>query len=641
MKIKLLGPFRVIRDTKVVTPTAPKLRQVLALLAVHTNAVVRTDQLIEELWEDRPPLSAATTLQTYVYQLRKHYQLHSGGALQGDAANGSDAAIPALRTSPNGYVLSLGEDALDADRFNKLAERGRAELDAGDLEGGASTLREALQLWRGPVLADITAGPVLQAAVVWYEELRNTIAELRIDADLQLGRHRELITELTRMAAEQPTHEGLQAKLMLALYRSGRRSDALRVYSNARTSLADQLGLEPSRELQRLQQAVLAAEPSPEPTKVAREVVQAARPAAVSPSQLPPGLPKFIGRDKQLEAAQALLTDPEMQAARVLVTVGAPGAGKSTFCTHLAHRVRGAFPDGQFYAELVGRDNTPIDSFTVLGGFLGAIGHRADQLPATLTERARVFRSWTADRKVLVVLDDAVNEEQIRPLLPSGPGCATVVASRRRMSDSSIAGTIDLPPFDEAEGVRLLTDVLGRARVAGDMGSVRDLVELCDGLPLAIRAAAAQLDLRPHWPIGRLVARMRQLQSCQTTSDDVPMFSSVRRSYQLLQGETQSAFRTVAPVLRSVSPRHAAEILGVDEWRAETLLEEMVQFQLAEVDEQNGDAGDNTVSAFHYRFRRPFTEVAKSLDRAPTLDITPTLARRAEPAVPQAAGLSA
>jgi len=602
-----------MRDGVVTTPSAPKLRRVLALLSIHANNVVRTDQLIEELWEDRPPLSATTTLQTYVYQLRKLHQLGSGARMPTYGAESVNASgTPALHTTPNGYTLAMPADGLDAQRFAQLAERGRAELDAGDLESAAKTLRGALQLWRGPALTDVGVGPVLQAAVVWLEELRKSVMEQRLDADLALGRHHELIGELTSVVAQQPTHEGFQAKLMLTLYRCGRRSDALQVYQRAREALADELGLEPSPELQRLQRAVLGADPSLDPPKVQREVVRASAPVA-SPSQLPPGLPALVGRCAQLDAAQQVLMAAQRSAPPVVVAVGAPGSGKSAFCVHVAHRVRGGYPDGQLFAALTGPDDAPVEPAEVLGDFLRAVGIADSCIPGSAEDRARMFRSWTADRRVLVVLDDVVSTNQLLPLLPTGSGCATLVASRRRLSGPAIGATVSLDPFGDADGLRLLTNVLGRHRVTRDMNAARELVEMCDGLPLALRAAASELELRPHWSISRQVYRMRRYphQAPDISDNELDMYASVRRTYRLMPAPTQAAFRAMARADQPVSTELAAETLGMDEPSAESLLEDLVQFQLAEVDE-TGD-GDE-YGSFRYRLRRSFWEVAQSLE---------------------------
>ena len=254
MQIRLLGPLSVTVDGEDMTPTAPKPRRVLALLATSANQVVRNEQLIEEVWEDRPPSSVTTTLQTYVYQLRKSLHL---AANQGRTGRTHGAA---LRTFVGGYMLTLDQDALDARVFEKLAQRGRAQLAAGEVEEAARTLREALQLWRGPAMVDINPGPVLLSEALRLEEIRKSVLDLRIEADLRLGRHHELLAELIKLVAAQPTHEGFQAKLMVALYRAGRRSEALQTYQQARQCLVNELGVDPSGTLQRLHQAILTGE---------------------------------------------------------------------------------------------------------------------------------------------------------------------------------------------------------------------------------------------------------------------------------------------------------------------------------------------------------------------------------------------
>lgn len=261
MQINVLGPLSVFANGVAVTPTAPKPRRVLTLLAICANRVVRNEQIIEELWENSPPSSVTTTLQTYVYQLRKHLRLTSSA--NRDAVRRSERpGATALRTFAGGYMLSLEPDALDALRFEQLANRGRIELQAGQVNQAARTLSEALQLWRGPALVDINPGPILQVEVLRLEEIRKSVLELRIDADLRLGRHHELLGELVGLVAQQPTHEGFQAKLMLALYRAGRRSEALYAYQEARQELIAELGVDPSGELQRLHRAILAGDPA-------------------------------------------------------------------------------------------------------------------------------------------------------------------------------------------------------------------------------------------------------------------------------------------------------------------------------------------------------------------------------------------
>ena len=265
VQINVLGPLTISVNGERVTLTAPKPRRVLALLATSANSVVRNEQIIEELWETRPPVSVTTTLQTYVYQLRKYLRLNasppSACAPDGRRLGG------ALHTFAGGYMLSLGPDALDSLQFERLAQRGRAQLEAGRVAEAAETLRAALALWRGAALVDVNPGPILQVEVLRLEETRNSTLEARIEADLQLGRHHELLSELVRIVAQQPTHEGFQGKLMLALYRAGRRSGALHAYQQARRALVKELGVEPSSELQRLHHIILAGEPCPGVTR--------------------------------------------------------------------------------------------------------------------------------------------------------------------------------------------------------------------------------------------------------------------------------------------------------------------------------------------------------------------------------------
>ncbi len=256
MQIDLLGPLSVTVNGKNVTPTAPKPRRILALLAMSANQVVRNEQLIEEVWEERPPSSVATTLQTYIYQLRKSLRL---AASSRESRNPGDE----LRTFVGGYMLTLPNEGLDSLRFEERAQRGRAQLSAGDVCGAADTLREALSLWRGPAMVDMNPGPVLVSEALRLEEIRKSVLELRIEADLRLGFHHELLAELIKLVSSQPTHEGFQAKLMIALYRAGRRSDALQVYHQARESLVRELGVDPSETLQQLHHAILTGDLGP------------------------------------------------------------------------------------------------------------------------------------------------------------------------------------------------------------------------------------------------------------------------------------------------------------------------------------------------------------------------------------------
>jgi DNA-binding SARP family transcriptional activator len=593
--VSILGPFKVARSGADVTPSAPKLRRVLALLAVQANRVVSIDQIIQELWDERPPPSATTTMQTYVYQVRKVTRQYdqAGRDLGADDPDGSGM----LHTTFGGYMLTLRPEALDALRFEQLVEKGRGQLAAGELTTAAWTFRLALQQWKGPALTAVNTGPVLQAAAVRLEEMRKSVLEQRIDIDLQLGRHHDLISELISTVSEQPTHEGFQAKLMLALYRVGRRSEALQTYQRARAALHDELGLEPSTELRRLQKAILDND--------------GFAGAATPPNMLPPDVAVQVGRDQELAAATELLTRADRTTAPVIVVAGAPGIGKSAFAVHLAHKVRASYPDGQLHHRLTDDDGTAQPPAEVLAELLRAIGVAPEKIPPTVAARSQLLRSWTANRRVLIVLDDAAGIDQVLPLLPIGAGCATVVASRRRIAGPAISMTVDLPPLAIEDATQLLTTVLGAQRLAADPEGTGRLLTLCAGLPLALREAATRLSLRTHWLIGRQVDRMRV--------GDTEITDSMLRSHRLLPPGARRVFLVLVDSdAGAITAAAVAALTGMDEATAESYLEDLVEFLLADAQRQ----ADGT---FVYRTHALYRAAAAVLDdSARNLPTTPS-----------------
>ncbi len=594
------------------TPSAPKLRRVLALLTMQAGSLIRIDQFIEELWEDRPPVSATTTLQTYIYQLRKLFRWHSTG-LGGHELDGAVS----LRTAPGGYALRLPDGAVDAGRFETLVGDGRARIEADDLEAGSKLLREAVSLWRGPALTAVGSGPVLRAESVRLEEIRKTVIEERIDADLKLGRHHQLISELTGMVAQHPTHEGFQGKLMLALYRAGRRSEALQTYQQTRRVLTQELGVEPTAELQRLHLAMLSADPSLDAT-AERATATATAPAS-PPSQLPPDCSAMVGRGEELDAVVAALTDEGRTSAPVVMAVGAPGSGKSAFCVHAAHRLRAEYPDGQLYARLLEPDGTAVEPATVLADFLRALGVPDRDIPSSLRERIWAYRSQLANRRVLVVLDDVVCAERIMPLLPTGAGCATLVAGRRRLTHPAITLDVLLPRLGYRDSVQLLSQAVGRQRLSRDPHALGQLVAACDGVPAALGLAASQLRLRPHWPIARLLPQLHgePAPSAPVAPSGGTALTGTALTYQLLSPVDQRDFGTLADAATEpVCAPEVAELLTIDEASAEALLERLVEFQLAEIDEDTPLA---PTGGFRYRFHPQVRAAARRLTGEPAL----------------------
>lgn len=548
----LLGPLLLMRGERVVTPSAPKLRQVLSLLAVQANSVTRVDQLVEELWEESPPQSALTTVQTYIYQLRKLLKLDDKPA----AYRSSGGPSPALLSHPGGYVLQLPDlESIDANQFEQLARRGRQELLGAHVESAAEVFRTALALWRGGFLEGVATGPLLYSHSTRLEELRRTVLALRIEADLQLGRHQEIIGELTSLVNAEPTREDFSAKLMIALYRSGRRADALGVYQRIRAALVDELGLDPAAELRRLHQLMLEADPELDlpgdptaPVTEGRVVISPARPGRPAPAQLPAEVVDFVGRQAELDAFSHALTGPDIQGLRVVNVVGRPGIGKSAFVARAGRAVRERFPDGQLHVDLTGGDGRPMPVRQVLVGMLKAIGADEADVPHNVAEAALMFRSWTADRRLLVVLDKAVTADSLRHLVPSGSGCALVVLSRVPVDALAGALRLRLPVLTVAESVRLLANIVGEQRVSRELDAAENLAELTDRLPLALRAVGAKLAGRPGWHLSRMVVRMaderNRLNELSYGGFDV--FGQLAEAYQTLTARQRWVFRRLA-----------------------------------------------------------------------------------------------
>ena len=580
--LDVLGPLRLVTNDHDITPSAPKIRQVLAALAVYANTVVRNEQIIEELWGEQPPVSVTTTLQTYVYQLRRLLR-----------TRGEPDQASTLHTSNGGYLLSLPAEAVDSFRFAEAAKRGRTELQAGQVAEASRMLGEALNLWRGAALVDVQAGAILRAETLRLEELRRNTLEQRIDADLRLGRHQELLGELTALAAQQPTHEGFQRSLMLALHRAGRRSEALRVYQRARAVLAEELGLDPSAELQRVHAALLDSDRSldlPAPESVT--IWHGTRP----PCYLPPRGPELVGRQRELTQVIAALTSAERTAPPVVVVTGAPGAGKSAFGVHAAYRVRADYPDGQLYHRMPAGGQT--DPGHVLGVFLRGLGVPEDRIPQHAQDRCLLFRTHTVDRKVLVVLDDITTMEQLEALLPAGDGCGVLAISRCRLSGTGITASVELAPLDTDSGLAVLTGVLGSERVRRDLASAQALVRLCDGLPTALRKMITMLQLRPHWRIERLITWVRQNAGDSSDPGDVlGLRSAVEQTYWGLRADVREMFTTLVELDdATLTAPMVAMALGIDEPSAEGLLEELVEAHLVSATtDDSSDAG--------YRYR--------------------------------------
>jgi DNA-binding SARP family transcriptional activator len=382
MEFRVLGSLEVVHGTREITPSAAKVRGVLAMLVLRHNQIVSTREFIDELWGERPPPSAHSTLQTYIYKLRKTL--------------GADGREPLL-TKPYGYLLQVDPATVDLHAFEREVAEGREALERGDAASASAVLTRALARWRGPALANLSPGELLSAHITRLEEGRLRALDLRLEADLRLGRHRELISELKELIVTHPLNEEFYAKLMTALHASGRRVEALEVFQHLRRMLVDQLGLEPSPELSRLQQRLLAADADRDPDRPAEPAIRLApepgdgeqtgdrtgdrsgdqaADQAVPPAQLPPDIADFVGREHAREWLANVLGRPARSATavRVVCITGMPGVGKTALAVHAAHRARQNYPSGQLFARLTAPDGAPVDPGEVLAGFLRAAG---------------------------------------------------------------------------------------------------------------------------------------------------------------------------------------------------------------------------------------------------------------------------
>jgi DNA-binding SARP family transcriptional activator/Tfp pilus assembly protein PilF len=504
----LLGPLVVRCDGVVVPVPGGKPRAVLAALLLDGGELVTVDQLAKVLWGADPPLSARVSLQNHVKRLRQ--------AL-------GEAGRTRIATEPGGYLIRLEAGELDVSRFQASLAQAEAAGREGSWEQASAQASAALLLWRGEPLADAGSELLAHRAVPFLEEIRLQAWETRLEAEVRLGRSADAVAELRRLTAAHPLREHLHALLMLALEGCGRRGEALAAYQAARRILMDELGAEPGPELRQVHGQILAREAdvaAPDPSRPPAVGIVAPAPAlpaelpATVPQQLPAVVGCFTGRVAELAALTGLLDQtPDVLASAVVISAigGTAGVGKTALAVQWAHRMAGRFPDGQLYVNLRGYDpEQPVLATDALAGFLRSLGVPGQEIPDEIGERARLYRSRLAGRRVLVLLDNARDGEQVRPLLPGDPGCVAVVTSRDALAGlvaADGARRLDLDVLPLADAARLLRSLIG-PRADDDLRAAAELAELCARLPLALRIAAELAAARPKAPLAELVAEL-------------------------------------------------------------------------------------------------------------------------------------
>ena len=568
----LLGPL-LVRRGEVMLPVAPgKQRAVLAALLLSADRVVSFDELTEALWGSAPPPSARVSVQNHVMRLRK--------AL-GDAAR--------ILTHPHGYQIRVDDSDLDVSRFEAHLAAARAAARDGFWDAAAGQARAGLALWRGEPLADVESDLLAARDIPRLAELRLQAAEVRLDADLRLGLHAEVIIELQRLAAAHPLRERLHGLLMLALYRDGRQAEALAAYARARQVLVAELGTEPGAGLREVHRQILTGDPALDPPAQAPGAADS--PAPSVPRQLPAAVSGFAGRTAELAALTGMLDEATESPGTVVISAigGTAGVGKTALALHWAHQVAGRFADGQLYVNLRGFDpsGVPMPAADALAGFLRALGVPGQDIPPEADERAASYRSLLTSQRMLVVLDNARDEQQVRPLLPASPASLVIITSRNQLGGLAAADrarlvTLDVLSHDEA--VHMLTARVGAARAAAEPGAVREIAALCGRLPLALAVAAARAQARPDFPLTALAAELQDRAGLDALDAGDPA-ASVRAvfswSYRQLSAAAARMFRLLGlhpgP---DISPAAAASLAAAGQPGTRRLLAELTRAHL-------------------------------------------------------------
>ncbi|HKN56123.1 MAG TPA: BTAD domain-containing putative transcriptional regulator, partial [Amycolatopsis sp.] len=560
LHFRVLGPLEVVRDGQQVTISAPKLRVLLAALLLRANTTVTVEKLGERLWGDSPPPTVRKSTQLYALRLRR---------MLGDG-EGSP-----IETRPDGYLIRLTPDQLDLLRFQQSVA---AAKEAGDLATELARLDEALACWRGPALGDVPSESLQRDEVASLSEELLRAQERRMQISLELGRHREIIGDLVGLTGEHPWKESFWAQLIVALHHSGRSADALDTYQNVRRMFVDELGVEPGPQVQQAHRTVLAggadggfaAEPA------VREAI----------CQLPADVHSFVGRTGPIEMLNGWFGGARH---RAVVISGPPGVGKTALAVHVGHLSRPLFPDGQLYVNLQGYSGeSPMTPAAALIRFLGALGVPQNRVPADVEGQAALFRSVLADRKMLVLLDNALDADQVRPLLPGEPGCAVLITSRNDLRGLAVRPGVDHLPLGVLTGEEshaVLTDLLGTERAESELEAVTELARTCAHLPLALRIVGANLAADPHRDVEVYTEELKKRGRLSELAIDGDEPSAVRiafdQSYLRMRAGDRGLFRLLGLVSGpDIGETAAAALAGVTPYEARRSLDRLAAANL-------------------------------------------------------------
>ncbi|WP_433528567.1 BTAD domain-containing putative transcriptional regulator [Micromonospora sp. CA-263727] len=571
LRLRVLGPLALWRDGVALPSGQPAQRAVLGLLALNPDVDMHRDDLIDMVWGQGPPAAAVNVVQSYIARLRR---LLDPGRSPFDPDG-------VLVSTGRRYRLRLGPDRLDWARFTELTRQAGVLFAAGDAAGAARLFGWALALWPdGDALSDVArlrGGPALIRATRAWSAAVTAFG----DAAVAAGRAREAVPYLWRLTEQDPLNQRAHAGLMRALAADGQQAAALRVFAEVRARLNQRLGLRADADLVEAQLAVLR-----------QQTPAGVRLAELAPlCQLPARVPGFVGRDEDLRRLDEHLDAALARRMATVVAVdGAAGIGKTALAVRWAHSVASRFPDGQLFLDLRGHDPVvpPLGTGEAVGSLLETMRVPAGRIPAFPAARIALYRSLLAGRRVLILLDDAWDCDQVRPLLPEGPGCLIVVTGRRRLTalggDEGVQ-RLTLGPFAPADARRLLVARLGEERVTAEPAAVCDLIALCAGLPLALGLAAARIAARPEFPVASLTGRLRDAQTrLDALSGEDPgtdLRALLWSSYRRLNPSAARLFRLLGPgPAREVTPAVAAELCGLPRPAAGRALAELAAVHL-------------------------------------------------------------
>ncbi|GHD31915.1 SARP family transcriptional regulator [Nocardiopsis kunsanensis] len=567
MEFSVLGPITVWNEGRPVTVGGPRQRCVLGALLVHLGREVTFDQLIGYLWSDDPPRTARSVIQVQISHLRR--------------------LLPdTIATTAGGYVLDFDPESVDLHRFRRLRERA-ADAPAHEAAG---LLEQSLRCWRGAPFSGVGSEHLAYSVVTPLLEEYWSAVTAWAEHALELGRAGDVVARLTPLTRGEPFRERLHHLLITALWHDNDRAKALTAYEEFRSGLAEELGVDPGAEVMDLHARILREE-VPSVRRAVPDEPATASDTYVVRNDLPRDLPDFTGREQPL-ARMRDLVDGGGDRAQVCVITGSGGEGKTTTAVHFGHGAAEHYPDGQLFIDLYGynTDRGPLSASSALGALLRAVGVAPEAVPESLDERSALWRATMADRRVLLILDNAFNVTQASPLVLPSPGSLTVITARKDVSGINGARFVSLGMFDEASSLDLLSKVLGESRVEDEPDSARAIARLCGGLPLALRVVAGRILSRPRWSLAHVASRLgerdRRLRELQVEGQSVE--SAIDLSYQSLNSEQRHAFLLLGMMIGdTVDLTGAAALLGTSVEEADDMLQELVGMYL--LSEPQGD----------------------------------------------------